>query len=106
MGALQARVTGTLLPDGTLCLDEKPDLPPGRVQIVLQLEEPALPVSASLLQTLDGIHHDQQARAFQGLDQATLDARLRELRDEPDDEAKWRQMQSQPRIASSAEEQA
>jgi hypothetical protein len=103
MNGLQARVTGTLLADGTLRLDEKPDLPPGRVRIVLHREEPEPTAAPSLLTTLDDIHRDQQARGFQGLDQATLDARLQGLRDEPDDEAKGRQIQSQTRTASSTE---
>jgi hypothetical protein len=35
---------GTLHADGTLTLDEKPNLPPGRVQVVLRQEAPvALP---------------------------------------------------------------
>ena len=29
-------VEGTLKPDGTLELDQKPNLPPGRVQVVLR----------------------------------------------------------------------
>src|SRR5947209_7716108 len=31
-------IAGTLQPDGTLVLDEKPNLPPGRVQVVLRQE--------------------------------------------------------------------
>ena len=33
-------IEGTLKPDGTLELDEKPSLPPGRVTVILQ---PAMP---------------------------------------------------------------
>src|SRR5262249_10618023 len=84
MSALQARVTGTLLPDGTLRLDEKPNLPPGRVQVLLHREEPESPASPGLPKTLEDIHRGQQARGFQWVDQATLDARLQALRDEPD----------------------
>lgn len=37
-------VAGTLKPDGTLELDQKPNLPPGRVQVVLRQEpEPVTP---------------------------------------------------------------
>ena len=37
-------VRGTLQPDGTLVLDEKPDLPPGRVEVVLRpVPEPTPP---------------------------------------------------------------
>lgn len=34
-------VAGTLKPDGTLELDRKPDLPPGRVTVVLRQESEA-----------------------------------------------------------------
>jgi hypothetical protein len=42
MNPAQATVRGTLQPDGTLRLDEPPDLPPGRVVVTLQaLGEPS-----------------------------------------------------------------
>jgi hypothetical protein len=34
----EAVIEGTLNPDGTLELDQKPNLPPGRVKVVLQSE--------------------------------------------------------------------
>ena len=36
MNAIQIEVTGMLQPDGSLLLDQKPDLPPGRVRVVIQ----------------------------------------------------------------------
>ncbi len=36
-------VAGTLKPDGTLELDQKPTLPPGRVMVVLRQESEAAP---------------------------------------------------------------
>src|SRR5437764_15084048 len=42
MSQTQVDVQGTLQPDGTLLLDEKPNLPPGRVRVVVQtVPEPA-----------------------------------------------------------------
>ena len=44
MSLIEAVVEGTLKPDGTLELDEKPKLPPGRVKVVLWQEaEPKSP---------------------------------------------------------------
>ena len=38
MSSSETIVGGTLQPDGTLILDSKPNLPPGRVTVVLRLE--------------------------------------------------------------------
>jgi hypothetical protein len=59
-------VQGTLKPDGTLELDEKPTLAPGRVHVTL------LPVSAGstlkggLAETIEEIRQEQQARGYLG----------------------------------------
>lgn len=41
MNATETIVEGTLQPDGTLLLDAKPNLAPGRVTVVLRREAPA-----------------------------------------------------------------
>lgn len=41
MSFTETVVTGTLKPDGTLELDQKPELPAGRVTVVLRQEAPA-----------------------------------------------------------------
>src|SRR5438309_1850167 len=38
MSLTETVIEGTLKPDGTLELDEKPNLPPGRVKVVLRQE--------------------------------------------------------------------
>src|SRR4051794_39215909 len=43
MNLMQAEVTGTLRPDGTLVLDEKPNVPAGRVTVVVRAAPPADP---------------------------------------------------------------
>ncbi|HWB12398.1 MAG TPA: hypothetical protein VG826_24450 [Pirellulales bacterium] len=43
MNPSEAIVEGTLQPDGTLVLDAKPNLPPGRVTVVLRQEAKAPP---------------------------------------------------------------
>ena len=43
MSRTQVELTGTLRPDGTLALDERPDLPPGRVRVIVQAVPEAAP---------------------------------------------------------------
>ena len=61
----QEVIQGTLKPDGTLELDDKPKLPAGRVQVTVQ------PVAASapkrgLVEVMDEIRESQIARGYQG----------------------------------------
>ena len=45
MSLLEVVMEGTLKPDGTLVLDQKPSLAPGRVKVILQRSsEPKLPL--------------------------------------------------------------
>jgi uncharacterized protein (UPF0335 family) len=88
-------IQGTLRPDGTLDLDEKPNLPAGRVQVVLQrIERPDRP-RATLAEVFEEIRQDQQAWGFAGRSKEEIDAEIRALRDEGEDEAKWQQLYSQ-----------
>jgi hypothetical protein len=63
-----ATVQGTLKADGTLELDEKPELAPGRVQVTLK-PMPA-PAGASghrtILDVLEEIRAKQEARGYHG----------------------------------------
>jgi hypothetical protein len=43
MSLYQVMVKGTLKPDGSLELDESPNLPPGRVEVVLRPEVSPVP---------------------------------------------------------------
>jgi hypothetical protein len=45
MSLTETVIEGTLQPDGTLVLDEKPNLPPGRVTVVLRQEVLTVPAS-------------------------------------------------------------
>jgi hypothetical protein len=56
-------IAGTLKPDGTLELDEKPKLSPGRVQVIVQ---PLAISSAGLVEVMDEIRISQRARGYQG----------------------------------------
>lgn len=56
-------VEGTLQPDGTLQLDQKPKLSPGRVQVIVQpLPPPA--AQRGLVEVMDDVRASQLARGF------------------------------------------
>ena len=59
-------VQGTLMPDGTLELDEKPSLAPGRVQVMLQPVSIGLAPKGGLAKTIEEIRQHQQAQGYQG----------------------------------------
>lgn len=59
-------VAGTLQPDGTLQLDYKPNLSPGRVQVIVQPLAPRSPGQRSLVAVMDEIRASQLARGYHG----------------------------------------
>lgn len=63
MSLTETVIEGTLKPDGTLELDERPKLPPGRVSVHLR-PVPPLPAGDPFFDMLQGIW---QARAAAGL---------------------------------------
>jgi hypothetical protein len=78
----QVTVEGTLKPDGTLELDEKPSLPPGRVTVIVQ-QAPARPRrQRTLADVIDEIQRDQQARGYHGRSAEEIEAGLREGEEE------------------------
>jgi hypothetical protein len=81
MSELSMEVEGTLHSDGTLELDEKPTLPPGRVKVVLQtLPQPT--GKQDPLGVLQAIWADQKARGYQPRSVEEIDAALNQMRDE------------------------
>jgi hypothetical protein len=79
MGATYVVVEGTLKPDGSLELDGKLDLPPGRVQLIVQ-PLPELAKDDPFWETMEGIW---AARAAAGLTPRTteeVEAQRRALR--------------------------
>lgn len=86
-------IEGTLKPDGTLELDQKPSLLPGRVQVTVK----PLPLTGTprrtLVDVLDEIRRRQQARGFQGRSALEIDAGLQE--GEAEYEQRMQELQSQ-----------
>src|SRR5262245_4429575 len=71
-------VQGTLKSDGTLELDQKPNLSPGRVTVILQPAQASTPAKRSLADVIDEIRQGQQARGFRGRSPAEIEGGLRE----------------------------
>jgi hypothetical protein len=81
-------VQGTLKPDGTLELDEKPTLAPGRVHVTLQPVSAGSPPKGGLAETIEEIRQYQQATGYQG---RTSDEIAREEDDRLADEEAYEQ---------------
>ena len=86
-------VMGTLRADGTLELDERPTLAPGRVQVaIVPAQIPAASGSRrTLLDVLDEIRTGQTARGYQGrsIEEMKADEAARRAEDEEYEE-RWR----------------
>jgi hypothetical protein len=89
-------VQGTLKPDGTLELDEKPTLAPGRVYVTLHSVSSGSPPKGGLADTIDGIRQFQQSRGYQGRtpEETTRDEDLRRS-DEDEYEQRMQELWSQ-----------
>jgi hypothetical protein len=88
-----AVVQGTLKDDGTLELDERPPLTPGRVQVtILQIPDPAVAQPRrTILDVLDDVHAAQEARGYRGRSIEEMEADETEQRAEEEEyEERWR----------------
>jgi hypothetical protein len=64
MSSAPVVVRGTLQPDGSLRLDETPDLPPGPVVVTLRAVAEPVQGEPSWWETLQRIRREQEARGF------------------------------------------
>lgn len=83
MSLSEVIIEGTLNPDGTLQLDQKPNLCPGRVKIILQPAQAGTAQAGTaqqrgLAEVIDEIRQSQQARGFLGRTGEEIDAGRRE----------------------------
>jgi hypothetical protein len=78
----QVVIEGTLKPDGTLELDQKSSLLPGRVNVIVQPAPISPPQQRKLADVIDEIQRDQQARGFQSRSAEEIEAGLREGEEE------------------------
>ncbi len=88
-------VCGILKNDGTLELDEKPQLAPGRVQVTIHaIPEPGIAAGRrTILEVLDEIQAAQEARGYRGrsVEEMKADEAERGAEDE-EYEDRWRKL--------------
>ncbi len=85
MSLTEIEMEGTIQPDGTLVLDEKTKLMPGRVKVVLRQEQ--LPSSKEeLFRMMEEIWAGQKARGFVPRTVEEVETERRKLRDEVEEE--------------------
>ena len=94
-------VEGTLMADGTLELDQKPSLAPGRVQIIVQPLVPLAGRRRGLADAIEEIKQEQLARGYKGRTREEMEAEEAARREDEDDydqrmQQLWSQTQSGP----------
>lgn len=87
MNATHLTMTGTIKPDGTLELDGKTDLPPGRVRVTLNIVPEQPGGREDVLTVLQRIHAEQKARGMKPRSAEEIDAYINGLRDELEEHA-------------------
>lgn len=91
-------IHGTLQADGvTLQLEQKAALPPGRVTVTVRAAQPMQAgAGPTMVEVLDRIHRDQQARGRKPMTEEQMVAEIAELRADDDEyEERCRQIWSQ-----------
>ncbi len=77
-------VLGTIRPDGTLELDEKPRVPPGRVKVHVETLEPPVEAAEGLVAFVDRIRREMMTAGSPFMNDAEVTAWIEELRSEDD----------------------
>src|SRR5687767_4702544 len=81
MSQTQVEVQGTLQPDGTLVLDEKPNLPPGRVRVLVQVVPNKAPPTETLMELLQRSRRELEAAGSHFMNEQELNAHIEWLRE-------------------------
>jgi hypothetical protein len=82
MSLSEVVVEGTLKPDGTLELDQKPNLSPGRVTVVLrQKPQPLQPPQEDWWQYLQRIRAEREAAGYPFMNEQQMSAYIEWLRE-------------------------
>jgi hypothetical protein len=81
MSVQEIVVAGTLKPDGTLELDHKPSLPPGRVTVVLRQESEAAPPPEDWWQFLQRTRRELEAAGHPFMNEQEVTAHIEWLRE-------------------------
>lgn len=78
-------IEGTLKPDGTLELDRKPNLPPGRVEVTVKPLTTSLTGQRGLVEVMDEIRQSRRARGYQGRSLQEMQAEEKTHQEENED---------------------
>jgi hypothetical protein len=81
MSMIETIVEATLQADGSLVLDAKPNLPPGRVTVVLRQEAKAPPPADDWWQHLQRIRAEREASGYPFMNDEGVQAHLDWLRE-------------------------
>ncbi len=84
MSLTEIVVQGTLHPDGTLQLDEKPNLSPGRVKVILQPVEEPPQTQEGWWPYMQRIRAEREAAGYHFMNEAEMQAHLDGLREDED----------------------
>jgi hypothetical protein len=90
-------VQGTLREDGTLVLDDKPNLPPGRVKVTVQPADVAKDKANDAISVLERIHASQAERGHVPRSVEEIDEYIEEMRDNSEREQLIEQIQEECR---------
>ena len=85
MASDAVEIQGTLREDGTLVLDRKPDLPPGRVKVTVEVPDLT---QTDVWQVLERIWAGQRARGHAPRSREAIDADLEQARQEDEERMK------------------
>jgi hypothetical protein len=99
MSLVEIVVQGTLKPDGTVELDEKPNLPPGRVTVVLRPEAVPTPPQEDWWQFMQRVRRELEAAGSHFMNEEEVNAYMEWLRegDQIDDLLRQAEEESQRR---------
>jgi hypothetical protein len=84
MSLSEVVIEGTLKPDGTLELDQKPNLSPGRVTVVLRQESGAAPPQEGWWPYMQRVRAEREAAGYHFMNEAEMQAHLDWLREDED----------------------
>lgn len=84
MATTVLEMLGTVRADGTLDLDHKVSVPPGRVRVRVEPVESPVPSTHGLVQFVQSLRQDMAAAGHQFRTKAEIDAEIDEMRREWD----------------------
>jgi hypothetical protein len=97
MSQIEVVVQGTLNPDGTLELDQKPSLSPGRVTVVLRQKFQPITPKEDWFQYLQRIRSEREAAGYHFMNETEMDAHIQWLREEDRIDELLREVEQYPK---------